>query len=223
MPSNVLNMVMVDVDPAGEDAVEAWLHEDHMPELLEVPGWLSSQRYRAIRGEPKYVQLYDLDALTVLEQPEFLRTRPWDPSATSQAREMFAYYRNLRRGIYNRVLTLPDPEPGDLSAARGLLLVGLDVDATHAEAFGRSYDGDYLATFAAVPGVVRVRRFRCDPNGAGLLAGNPPGDLTLFDLERHEVLSGSDWQRATNAAETRRMETFVTRRMENVYERVFPA
>ena len=223
MPGNVLNMVMVDVDPAGEDAVEAWLHEDHMPELLEVPGWLSAQRYRAIRGEPKYVQLYDLDDFTVLEQPEFLRTRPWDPAAKPQAREMFAYYRNLRRGIYNRLLTLPDPEPEDLSAARGLLLVGLDVDAAHAQAFSQSYDGDDLTKLAAVPGVIRVRRFRCDPDGAGLLAGNPPSDLTVFDLEGHEVVSGSDWQQAINAAESRRMETFITRRMENVYERVFPA
>ena len=223
MPSNVLNMVMVDVDPAGEDAVDAWLHEDHMPELLEVPGWLSAQRYRAVRGEPKYVQLYDLNDLAVLKQPEFLRTRPWDPAATPQAREMFAYYRNLRRGIYNRVLTLPDPEPADLSAARGLLLVGFDVDAAHAQAFGQSYDGDYLTRLAAVPGVMRVRRFRCDQDGAGLLAGDPPSELTVFDLEQHEVVSGSDWQRAINAAETRRMEAFIARRMENIYERIFPA
>ena len=223
MPTNVLNMVMVDVDPAGEDAVDAWLHEDHMPELLEVSGWLSAQRYRAVRGEPKYVQLYDLNDLAVLKQPEFLRTRPWDPAATPQAREMFAHYRNLRRGIYNRMLTFPEPEPADLSAARGLLLVGLDVDAADTQVFDQSYDGDYLTKLAAVPGVMRVRRFRCDPDGAGLLTGDPPGNLIIFDLERHEVLSGSDWQRAISAAENHRMATTITRRMENVYERIFPA
>ena len=53
--------------------------EDRERPLLAVPGFLSAGRYQALKGSPKYLALYELEAPEVLRSPAFLdgvRFRP---------------------------------------------------------------------------------------------------------------------------------------------------
>lgn len=74
-----LLLVMIDVDPAHEEEFNRWYDEEHLPERLACPGFLSGRRFVALEGEPKYLALYDLESVDVLQSPEYQKIYP--PSA----------------------------------------------------------------------------------------------------------------------------------------------
>src|SRR5258708_23250406 len=74
-----LLMVWADIDPEFEAEYHRWYDEEHIAHLLAVPGFLSAGRYVALKGSPKYLALYELEAPDVLRSPAFLdgvRFRP---------------------------------------------------------------------------------------------------------------------------------------------------
>ena len=70
-----LHIVRVDIDPALEDAFNAWYEQVHIPALLRCPGWLSARRYVSLDGGPKYVAVYEVAGSWVYETPEFHKAK----------------------------------------------------------------------------------------------------------------------------------------------------
>jgi hypothetical protein len=66
-----LLLVMIDIDPEHEEEFNRWYNEEHLPERLSCPGFLSGRRFVALEGGPKYLALYDL------ENPEILESEPY--------------------------------------------------------------------------------------------------------------------------------------------------
>jgi hypothetical protein len=62
-----LLLVMIDVDPEHEEEFNRWYNEEHLPERLSCPGFLSGRRFIALEGGPKYLALYDLESPEVLQ------------------------------------------------------------------------------------------------------------------------------------------------------------
>ena len=69
-----LLMAWTDVDPAHEDEFNRWYDEEHIGRLLAVPGFLSAGRYRALRGGPRYLAMYELEDHNVLRSAAFIDT-----------------------------------------------------------------------------------------------------------------------------------------------------
>ena len=67
-----LLMVWADIDPQFEAEYHRWYDEEHIANLMAVPGFLSAGRYVALKGGPKYLALYELEAPEVLQSPAFL-------------------------------------------------------------------------------------------------------------------------------------------------------
>lgn len=223
MPGQALLSAMMDVDAEAEDAFNRWYNERYLPLLLTLPGFLTGRRYRAIEGQPKYFAAYDLEDASVLDRPEYVRTRAWDAHAAAEDREAFARFRNLVRGVYDHLMTLPDPEPTDLSAARALLLVGLEIPSAHDDEFNAWYETEHLPLLASVPGVIRARRYRLHAGAAGM-QGDPTTYVALYDLERPEVQASAEWARRRETPwSTRILKRLVTRVRRNLYERIGPA
>jgi hypothetical protein len=63
-----LLMAWTDVDPAHEAEFNRWYDEECIGRLLDVPGFLSAGRYRALRGGPKYLAMYELEDHNVLRE-----------------------------------------------------------------------------------------------------------------------------------------------------------
>ena len=64
-------MVYVDIDAQRVQEFNKWYNEEHLPELLSVPGILSAARYEAIKGGPKYLACYELESVAVMQTPAF--------------------------------------------------------------------------------------------------------------------------------------------------------
>ena len=76
-----LLLFMTDVDPALGDEFPCWYEEEHLVERMAIPGFITTRRFRAIEGGPKYLALYDLESPAVLQSEPYLRITGANKSA----------------------------------------------------------------------------------------------------------------------------------------------
>ena len=82
-PAPVILAVANSVPPEMEDDMTAWYEQEHIPMLLEVPGWRRIRRWRLIGGSeplgPDFLSLHELAGPSVLEEPGYRAaiSTPW--------------------------------------------------------------------------------------------------------------------------------------------------
>lgn len=85
-----------DIADESVDEHDDWHTHEHMPERLAVPGFLRGSRWKAQRGEPAYLVLYEVAHLDVLTSAPYLQRlnapTPWTT-------RMMPAYRNMTRGL----------------------------------------------------------------------------------------------------------------------------
>lgn len=220
MPGDALLAVMTDVTPEAEDELNRWYDEEHVQSLLAVPGFLTGRRFRAVQADPKYLAIYDVDDVTTLERPDYLAARGAH-GATEWSRRVRPHFRNTTRGVYRRLLTIPEPEPANAIEGRGLLLTGQDIAPEDDEEFNVWYDTEHVPYLASVPGVRRVRRYARNEAASGL-EGAPTHYLALYDLDSPSVFGSPEWNRMGDTPWTWRMRAKFRRRIVHSYERIYP-
>jgi hypothetical protein len=90
--------------PAGtEDDFHAWYTTEHIPMLLEVPGWQRTRRYRLIEGEaPDVLALHEVASMDVFSDDRYRAavSTPWREkvvgSATARERRVFGFRNAFR-------------------------------------------------------------------------------------------------------------------------------
>lgn len=96
-----LLMAMMEPRPELEEDFNRWYNEQHIPERMSVPGFLSARRFRAIEGSPRYLALYDLASPDVLQTPEYLH---WlEQGESSWTKRTLARLLELRRNVYEEI------------------------------------------------------------------------------------------------------------------------
>ena len=91
-----LLMVFVDMDPEHLADFNAWYNEEHVPELLELPGFLNAARYEALLGGPRYLACYELESAAAV-QSEAYQAYHRNPSAWTQRIALSTRGRNFSR------------------------------------------------------------------------------------------------------------------------------
>jgi hypothetical protein len=87
-------VVRTDVQRGGEQELEHWYDEEHMPLLAGVPGTVKACRLLCLDAPPRFYACYDLLAPEVPESDEWLKVRgtPWSdrvrPTFTNTRRVM---------------------------------------------------------------------------------------------------------------------------------------
>lgn len=74
-----VHIVMVDIDPAHEEAFNTWYLEQHFPDLLACPGWLAARRFVNMGDGPKYVAMYQVAGLWAFDTDEFKAVKGFGP------------------------------------------------------------------------------------------------------------------------------------------------
>jgi len=166
--------VWMDVPPQNEEEFNDWYNTDHVPERLVIPGFQSARRYvvqegspleergadpslLAKEGRPKYLALYALDSVDVLQTEVYkmalANPTPW----TQRVRRYHTTVRNVYRQIF------PDAgAPDDGQAAdppEFLLAVQMDVDPEQEAEFNDWYNQEHCPMLLSVPGMLGARRF----------------------------------------------------------------
>ena len=85
-----------------DDDVTAWYREEHIPMLLEIPGWRRIRLYRQLEGNgPRIAALHELESPAVFETEGFRKatTTPWRErivgAATRHERYLFQFVRSF--------------------------------------------------------------------------------------------------------------------------------
>ena len=184
-----LLMAWTDVDPEHEAEFNRWYDEEHIGRLLAVPGFLSAGRYRALRGGPKYLAMYELEDHNVLRSAAFIDTIRYQPSARRLAASPSSTGRNFLLNGYRLIFpakTHPADNPSELP--RYLQMGRIDIAASMEEEFNDWYNTCYIPGYLRVPGVIRARRF--------VAIEAQPKYLTVYEFENANVPDTAAWAAA---------------------------
>jgi len=134
MPNKGFLLVQMQPPPAFEEEFNDWYDTDHIPERLAVPGFETARRFVCIDGWPRYLALYDLASLDVLDTPAYHRVSgdrftPWTRRVLSRVRVFRAtgtqhYPGDALTGDAGRLILLhfrdvhPQEQPGLLAGLR---------------------------------------------------------------------------------------------------------
>jgi hypothetical protein len=92
-------VVWTDVDAGGDDELERWYDEEHLPGLAATPGVVSARRFVTRDASPRYYACYDMVS------PDVPSTAPWlAVRGTEWSRRVRPTFRNTRRVMSRRLL-----------------------------------------------------------------------------------------------------------------------
>lgn len=91
MPQMGLLFVINEPPTAIEEEVNAWYDTEHIPERLSIDGFLSASRHLSASRARRYLALYDLSDIGVLQSPGYMafvgeRFTPWTKRILSRTR-----------------------------------------------------------------------------------------------------------------------------------------
>lgn len=213
-----LLMVWTDIDAEAETEFNRWYNEEHIPRLLEVPGFLSAGRYAALKGGPRYLAVYELEDHNVLRSAAYLDTVKYQPSAERQRHGTSRIGRNFLRNGYRQIFpSHTHPIEQTRGPAPVLQMGRIDVPAAVEEEFNDWYNTVYIPGYLTVPGCIAARRY-CAIEGQ-------PKYLTLYEFEHAGVPESEEWARARDSNPwTRRVRPYLRHDegSPGVYRRIFP-
>lgn len=197
-----LLLALMDIEPGHEADFNRVYDTEHVPERLSVPGFLTARRFHAVEGSPAYQAFYDLESPAVLDGAAYKAVAGRD----NQWKKLVSpYVRNNIRCVCAQIYPDPAataPPPKEVPAA---LFVGLEVPAAQDEEFNVWYNTEHIPSLAAVPGVLRARRFAPVDGSKRYVA--------VYELANPDVPLSEAWSRASNTPWSAWMRRFYTRWM----------
>jgi hypothetical protein len=167
----VIHLAVYDLERELDAEFGSWYEGEHVPRVLERPGWQRLRRYRCTDGYP-LVSLYDLGDDVPLLPP--ISEAPFR-SGPFAARGIRSYHGRTWREIH---------AVGEMECPTWLNVVTVDIETSYADAFSRWYNEVHFPEILACPGWQAGRRYEC-------LDGEPRF-LAMYELEDAVRPFGSD-------------------------------
>ena len=187
-----LLMVWAEVPADKEPDFNRWYNEEHLPERLSVPGFLSAARYEAVKGGPKHLAVYELESAAVLDSPAYKKVQanptPWTKRCSPDVIGT-TFIRNVYTMIHPKA---PTPGLASSAMAPALQIGRMDVPAQVEAAWNEWYSTIYVPNYEKVPGVIRGRRYRA--------VEGTPTYLTLYEFEHPKVSESAEWAKQQGAS-----------------------
>ena len=107
-------VVTMEVDPADEAEFNKWYNEQHLPERMAIPGYVSARRFRLVEGDGAltYLCIWELEDGSPL-QSRMYQEQQADPTALYL--RVNGKIRARTRGLYRQVF----PEAGAFTDRSG--------------------------------------------------------------------------------------------------------
>ncbi len=197
--------------PADEAAFNAWYDEEHVPLRLGVPGFLNGRRYRApdeppapsrtsatgmapaggapdSSTHPRYLALYDLESVQVLDSPGYARLIP---DRSERERDIIARIPFTDRRVGELVLDCPEWTPD----APYQLVVCMTPMSGGEDDFVAWYREEHIPMLLAVPGWRRARLFRqVDGHGPAFMAVHELESTAVFECPEYTASISTPWR-----------------------------
>ena len=180
-----LMIVWVDIPAEKEDDFNHWYNEEHLAELLSVPGVLSAARYEATSSGPKHMAVYELENSAVVETDAF-KNRPRTEWGQRVSPSIIGtnFMNNVYEMIHPTGLT---DEIANSDMAAALQIGRMDVPESNDAEWNEWYSTVYVPNYEKVPGCTRGRRWKA-VRGA-------PSYATVYEFEDNNVSQTAEWLR----------------------------
>ncbi len=178
-----LMMVWMDVPADKEEEFNRWYNEEHLPELMEIPGVLNAARYEAVRSGPKHLACYELESPGVVETEAFTSRKPTEWAQRIGPRVIGTNrINNVYQRIYPKELS-SSLASADMAAA--LQIGRMDIAPENSEEWNQWYSGVYVPNYEKVPGCIRGRRWSA--------VRGEPSYAVVYEFEHENVSESSEW------------------------------
>jgi len=168
-------------DPSLEAEFNAWYTNEHIPDLLKLPGFLDAARYQAVSGGPKYLAAYEVETTDAVYSPEFTnRVR----SERDQLYSPTVIGKNLTR-IVGHQFYPTELENLDRGMAPVLQIGRMSVPEDQEEDWNAWYNGTYIPGYRTVPGVIYARRYN--------VVEGERRFTTVYEFEHENVPQSKEW------------------------------
>jgi antibiotic biosynthesis monooxygenase (ABM) superfamily enzyme len=204
-----LLVIWTDIAAEHEADFNAWYDQEHIPQLLGVPGFQTGRRYQAVEGAPKYVAIYQLADENVLKSDAFRAVRE---SPTAWTKKITPHFRNTQRGVFRQIFSHGTPPQKDAEFA---LTVRLNTPADHEKEFNDWYNEDHIPALVGVPGVYCARRYEA--------VEGDPRYLAVYEMRDGAATKSPEWETARNYGRTAQVRPYLKDLKAVVAKRIFPA
>ena len=176
-------MVMLDVPADKEDEFNRWYNEEHLAELLSVPGVLNAARYEAVRSGPKHLAFYELENAEVVRSEAFT-SRPTTEWGQRIGPRVIGT--NFSNNVYEMIYPeAPTPKIGQSDMAPALQIGRMAIPTEHEDDWNRWYSGVYVPNYEKVPGCIQGRRWKA-------VRGDPKYAV-VYEFEHEKVSDSPEW------------------------------
>ncbi len=161
--------VWLNVPPEHEAELNGWYAEEHLAEVVSLPGFVRARRYSVDDAPLKYLAWYETVDENVESAAGFQRV-VGDP--TPRSRRMRTLYGENRERMTFKLMR----DVGQVSSTDTpwLYIVHTDLPDHIVDEYNEWYDKEHLPRLVTVPGVIRARRYTAT-------SGNPRY-LTAYEL-----------------------------------------
>ena len=214
-----LFMVWIDVPADKEEDFNRWCNEEHLDELLSIPGVLSAARYAAVSGSPKYLACYELENVEVRDTPEYTVHRD-QPTEWTKRLNLQGIATRMISNNYRQIFPLNvSREVGQSDMAPVLQIGRMSIPADQEDEFNEFYNTTYAPNYEQVEGCRRFRRY-------ALHDGVGPKYSVVYELEHERVSQSEEWLAARQKSGGALGDTFPRMQHDEgspgIYEKIFP-
>lgn len=180
-----LHMVFAEIPADKEDEFNRWYNEEHIGDILALPGVLNAARYVAVSGGPKYLTCYELETPDAMWTPEYENERKNSTDWTKRMNPRVIgteYVSNVYQQIH------PGEVSQDLAQSEmaPVLQIGrMNVTEFVEDEFNHWYNTVYVPNYEKVPGCIRGRRWRA-VRGEHKYA-------VVYELDHDKVSESDEW------------------------------
>lgn len=184
--------------PVGqEQRFHDWYDTEHIPLRMDVPGFVSAQRYRDLaEGAKGFLAVYEMTKPDVMKTPAYqeVKTKP-----SELTREMLGTVSGFTRYIAAETSAKRQPSEGGISAIDAPLLyaVWFEVPESAQADFDAWYELDHVPALMRCQEWLMVRRFRVvdgEPTKANRLALHYLADRSALESPERAAARKTPWR-----------------------------
>jgi hypothetical protein len=175
-------MVLANVGLDDEAEFNRWYDREHMRERVEVPGFISAQRYVSDgHSRWKYLALYETEGVSTFHSPVYRQALA---NQSAWSKQTLARFRDPQRSVAERTCRIGYGIGGTITVTR------LRPRADSTDALRRSLSEGLLPRLASQSGVIEASLVECDPVLSKPVAEYPTGGLDVVKPDDWFVLVG---------------------------------
>ena len=185
---------------AAEDEFHDWYDTEHVPERVRTKGFINADRWLGVDNPKVAIATYDLETLSVLQSPDYLKIggvnlSPWSKRVSAKCERVCRFEAN-------QVVPGQQAAPSNAGA---LLLVAMNAVPEAESEFNDWYEKEHMPALSAVAGCLCARRFR--------MSAGTHRYLALYHLTSPDVQASAAWKAAADTPWTRKIGPHIRDRL----------